>query len=102
MLYGYSALARALNERLAIEPPLTDANIYAWHRRRVLNHAGMPFPEPALTLPKDKATGRSPRYQWALGPVMTWVGQGIPTYPGAGWRFPRLRGNEKPTELVTR
>lgn len=100
MLYGYTALARELNERLTVEPPLKKQNVDMWYKRQVVNHAGQVFPPPALIMPKTARTGRAVRFQWELEPVIAWCLEGIPAYPGNGWRFPQPRNN-KSTQLVT-
>lgn len=88
MRYGYTALARELNQRFEISPPLKPQHVDMWNKRRTRNKAGQMFPSPAVRHDKAMALGCKPRFEWDLEPVLAWVRGGIPGPPHT-WRYPR-------------
>jgi hypothetical protein len=88
MLYGFTALARELNERLKLSPPIKAQHIDMWNKRRTRNYAGQMFPSPAQTTAKSNPRGRDTRYRWELAPVIDWMMDGVPGPRGHGWKFP--------------
>jgi hypothetical protein len=91
-LYGYAALAREINARLDISPPVRTTTVYRWHERRPRNFAGRQFPLPADDQPVPSGKqGRPSRYRWELEPVLDWIRAGVSAHPEPGWRFPSDR-----------
>jgi hypothetical protein len=88
---GLTDVARALNKRFSLDPPIDRRRVDSWVRRRTLNAAGQLPPSPAGRIPNAKP--RTPSLVWDIEAWVRWYGQGVPQpYNRRGWKIPTSSG----------
>lgn len=92
---GYSAIARELNRRFVIEPPVERRRVHQWHVRGTRNRIGQRPPEGTeLPLLEGRPPGHGhQRWQFELELWVVWFAAGVPGPRRHGWRiYPVRRG----------
>ncbi len=86
---SYSTLAHVINALCAPIPPVLRQNVYRWAELRAVNDYGIPFPEPARTIPEADRRQGQPSHFWRTAEVLDWYQCGV-TAEEAGAKTERL------------